>query len=87
MTWFDGDREPQEAHADAAGRRYVVAGREVRCPHCAGDRFAGRELPLGSRTSALLDTEWMAAGAFAMTCARCSAIQWFAARPERLDPE
>jgi hypothetical protein len=33
----------------------------------------------------MLDAEWLAAGAYAMTCTQCSAIQWFAARPQRLD--
>ncbi len=84
MGWFDGGDE-QDERADAVGRRYAVAGRQLRCAHCGGEQFTGREVPLGSRTSTMLDTEWLAAGAFAMTCATCRAIQWFAVQPERLD--
>jgi predicted nucleic-acid-binding Zn-ribbon protein len=85
MAWFSGGDE-EMAQADAAGQRYVVAGRPLRCAHCTSERFTGRELPLGSRASALFDVEWLTAGAYAMTCMECSAIQWFAARPERLTP-
>lgn len=82
MGWFDDDA--QDARADTAGRRYTVAGRPLRCVHCAAERFTGRDVPLGSRTAALLDTDWLSAGAYAMSCAECSAIQWFATKPERL---
>ena len=85
MGPFGGDPD-QDAGTAAEARRYAVGGRQLRCTHCTGERFTGREVPLGSRTAMLLDTEWLSAGAYAMTCVGCSAIQWFAARPERLDP-
>jgi hypothetical protein len=83
MGWFDDE---QDTPAETTGRRYGVAGRPLRCPHCAGEQFTGREVPLGSRAASLLDTEWLSAGAYAMICTACRAIQWFAAKPERLEP-
>ncbi len=85
MGLFGGDRDA-EGRDDAGARRYTVGGRPLRCAHCTGEQFTGREIPLGSRTAAVLNTEWLAPGAYAMTCASCSAMQWFAAQPERLDP-
>lgn len=82
MGWFSSDEEP--AAASASGHRYLVAGRPVRCAHCAGEEFVGQEVPLASRSAALLNVEWAAAGAYAMTCTACRAIQWFAVSPERV---
>lgn len=84
MGWFSSDEE--DAPSGAAGHRYVVAGRPLRCTHCAADQFFGQEVPLASRGAALLNVEWAAAGAYAMTCTECRAIQWFAVKPERATP-
>ncbi len=45
-----GDRDA-EGRDDAGARRYTVGGRPLRCAHCTGEHFTGREIPLGSRTA------------------------------------
>ena len=61
-----------------AGEIYLVAGREVRCPHCGGTRFFEREVLLDGRTMSLLDMEWLGDSAITLTCVECGRVEWFA---------
>jgi hypothetical protein len=70
---------------DRGPKRYAIAGRALRCPHCGQERFAARELLLETRGATVVGLEWLNDGAVALTCAECSAIQWFAARPQALE--
>lgn len=69
---------------DLGPGRYAAAGRQVRCAHCGGEHFEARNLLLDSRGATLVGLEWLNRDAVALTCATCTAMQWFGGRPERL---
>jgi hypothetical protein len=77
-----GFRAMQE---DRGPKAFAAAGRQIRCGHCGGTRFRSRDLLLDGRGASLVGLEWLSDGAVALICAECSAIQWFAGRPQPLD--
>ena len=64
---------------------FVVAGTQVRCPHCSHTEFERREILLNTRGASLFNLDWLNRGAVTLTCTKCSHIQWFNDPPESLD--
>jgi hypothetical protein len=70
---------------DLGPKAYAAAGHRIRCGHCGGTRFRSRDLLLDGRGASLVGLEWLSDGAVALICAECTAIQWFAGRPQEVE--
>ncbi len=68
-TWF----EPRE---------YVVAGRPLKCPHCAEMLFLPGYAVFNSGDLARGGIAWTGSGATALVCAECGRVEWFVLAPE-----
>ena len=66
------------ARGGEAGDRYLVAGREVTCPHCGGTRFFEGDALLDSRGASFVGLDWASKGAVTLTCCACGHVAWFA---------
>lgn len=75
----------QAMHEDLGPKRYAAAGRVIQCDHCREERFEARELLLDTRWASAAGLDWLNRGAVALTCAACSRMQWFAARPQPVE--
>jgi hypothetical protein len=62
-------------------RRVTIAGYELKCNHCGGNAFTGREALLNTAGMTFLDLEWLNASAEVLVCSRCGRLEWF------LDPQ
>lgn len=51
--------------------RYAPGGKALSCSHCGGDRFQATRMRI--------------VAGYQIACVDCGLIQWFSARPERLD--
>jgi hypothetical protein len=71
---------------DLGPKSYAAAGRQIRCGHCGGTRFRSRDLILDGRGASFFGLEWFSDGAVVLICGDCTAIQWFAGRPQQLEP-
>jgi hypothetical protein len=65
---------------------YSVAGRPVRCPHCAGAKFAPGSALLNTRGRTAFNVDWADPSASILVCAECGRIEWYANEPEEIDP-
>ncbi|HVU25678.1 MAG TPA: hypothetical protein VHE13_16225 [Opitutus sp.] len=77
-----------KAAVKAFGRtpvHFAAAGTQVVCPHCGGIDFDCREILLNTRGATFMNLDWLNHGATALTCRRCSRIEWFNETPELLD--
>lgn len=64
-------------------RRYAVAGRPVRCPHCGESEFVpGGNVLLNSRARTVFNIDWADPAAHVLVCAECGRIEWFSNEPE-----
>jgi predicted nucleic-acid-binding Zn-ribbon protein len=61
---------------------FSTAGKQVHCPHCGHVEFDCREILLNTRGATLLNLDWLNRGAVALTCKKCSRIEWFNETPE-----
>jgi hypothetical protein len=68
-----------------APRRYSVAGRPVRCPHCGETTFLPGRALLNSRARSVLNVDWADPLAATLVCAECGRIEWFASEPEEIE--
>jgi hypothetical protein len=66
------------------GERYVVAGRAVRCPHCAGGLFVEGRAQLNTAGMSFLNLDWANRSAATLTCTACGRIEWFLTDPEEV---
>ena len=76
-----------KAAAKAFGKtpvQFSVAGRQVRCAHCDHTEFDAREVLMNTRGATLINLDWLNRGAVALTCKKCSRIEWFNDTPEAL---
>ena len=64
---------------------FAAGGKQVRCPHCGSDRFHDRRILLNTAGMTYIGLDWANKEATALTCGRCSMIQWFREPPERID--
>lgn len=53
-------------------------GRALRCPLCAGERFAQREYALRTVEDEMFKQPWAADQVTAYVCAECGNVLWFA---------
>jgi hypothetical protein len=56
---------------------FVVAGKQLTCPHCGNTRFRRRKASLNTAASSITSTEWADREACILVCANCSRIEWF----------
>lgn len=65
-------------NGEEAGNCYRVAGKQVCCLHCGGERFFERDVLLDGRDASLLGVEWASKGATALVCTACGHTDLFA---------
>ena len=65
-------------------QRYRIAGIEVKCPHCGDDDFETGTAMLNTAGLTLLNLDWANRTAHTLICVKCSRIQWFLQKPERI---
>jgi len=70
----------QESSAPA---EYTIAGKVVRCPHCAHEKFTSGRALLNSAGSTFFRLDWADPAATILVCAECGRIEWFAQEPDR----
>jgi hypothetical protein len=64
-------------------RRYRVAGRPVKCPHCGEATFVpGGNVLLNTRARSVFNIDWADPTASVLVCAECGRIEWFATEPQ-----
>ena len=63
-------------------KTYIIAGKQVVCPHCGEREFEGRKVLMNTRGVTFFNLDWLNRGATALTCAKCSRIEWFHTEPE-----
>jgi hypothetical protein len=63
-------------------REYSIAGRQVKCPHCGGTKFAPGSALLSTRWRSAFSAEWLDPLATVLACAECGRIEWFANEPD-----
>jgi predicted nucleic-acid-binding Zn-ribbon protein len=67
-----------------AGDRYSVAGKAVRCAHCAHEQFVEGRAQLNTAGMTFLNLDWANRQAATLTCTRCGRIEWFLADPQEI---
>ena len=65
--------------------RYVIADKQVNCPHCGGDDFTEGIAQLTTATRTVLGFETADSDARILTCSQCGRIEWFVSA--EYDPE
>jgi DNA-directed RNA polymerase subunit RPC12/RpoP len=61
----------------SAGECVEIAGRQLTCPHCGGDRFFCSEAQLNTAGMTFLGLDWANRSATIYECARCGRLEWF----------
>ncbi|MEQ8766160.1 MAG: DNA-binding protein [Planctomycetota bacterium] len=69
-------------HSKEQTGRYVVAGRQVVCPHCGHDEFEASKSQLNTAGMSFLGLDWANKSAHILICTACSRIEWFGQAPE-----
>jgi hypothetical protein len=77
----------EEPAAPQESARFRIAGRDVRCPHCAHDLFEARDILLNTRGMTFFRLDWLNRSATALVCANCGLVQLFAASPQPPDAD
>jgi hypothetical protein len=54
-----------------------IDGLELKCLHCANDRFYGRRILLNTGWLTLFDLDWLNRRATTFICSDCTMIHWF----------
>lgn len=65
-------------------KSYTTAGKPVQCPHCGHAEFEQRKVLLNTRGVTFFNFDWLNKGATALTCQKCSRIEWFANEPQEM---
>ena len=68
--------------ANPMSNTYYVVGKQVQCPHCGHWEFEKRQVLMNTRGVTFFNLDWLNRGATALTCAKCSHIEWFQDEPE-----
>ena len=63
---------------------YRMAGLKVKCNHCGSTLFHARDAQLNTAGMTFFRLDWANKSARALTCAKCSMIQWFLSAPEEV---
>ncbi len=63
------------------GDTFTIAGKALRCPHCAHDRFEEARAQLDTPFATLVRPNWVST----LTCVRCGRIELFQNDGESLD--
>jgi hypothetical protein len=63
---------------------FGVAGQIVACSHCGGKDFAEGSALLNSRGLTFLNLDWANQDASLLICRKCSHIEWFLDKPEKV---
>lgn len=65
--------------------QFSVAGKQVKCAHCGHTDFDHREILLNTRGATFMNVDWLNGDAVALTCSKCSRIEWFNDSPQALN--
>ena len=81
--FFTAVRRGLQAMGEApSGERYTVAGKAVRCAHCAHEQFVEGRALLNTAGLTFVNLDWANRSAATLTCTNCGRIEWFLADPE-----
>jgi predicted nucleic-acid-binding Zn-ribbon protein len=69
--------------ARMASRRFSVADKPVRCPHCGGETFEEGSALLNTRGLTFLNLDWANRDATTLVCTECGKVEWFLRTPEK----
>lgn len=61
---------------------YYAVGKQIQCPHCGHRKFEKKQVLMNTRGVTFFNLDWLNRGATALTCAKCSRIEWFQEEPE-----
>ena len=64
-------------NGEPAGETYMIAGRELVCPHCGNRRFEQGEAQLNTAGLTMLGLDWANRSATIFECTACGRIEWF----------
>jgi hypothetical protein len=64
--------------------RFMAAGKQIACPHCAGEIFELRSAVVNTRAMTFLRLDWLNRGAAILVCESCGLLSWFRTPPERI---
>lgn len=64
-------------NGEPAGETYVVAGKQLVCPHCGNIRFEQGEAQLNTQGLTFLRLDWANRSATIFECTNCGRIEWF----------
>jgi DNA-directed RNA polymerase subunit RPC12/RpoP len=62
-------------------RKYEVAKRPVRCPHCGESLFVDGRALLNTPGLTFMNLDWANRSATILVCSECGRIEWFAREP------
>ncbi len=76
------NRSKEKAGTPLTPGRYLLAGRDVRCPHCEGDTFIEGNAQVNTTvSSALLGIDYKKV--YTLICTECGYLQWMMNEPLR----
>ena len=61
---------------------YLVADKQVVCPHCGSNEFALGSAQLNTTGMTFVGLDWADKSAYTLMCAHCGRIEWFGQKPE-----
>lgn len=73
----------QASNGEPVGYRYEVENEPIVCPHCGGETFDCGEAQLNTSGMTFLGLDFLNRSVYALVCARCGRIEWFAQQPDR----
>ncbi|HSK46666.1 MAG TPA: DNA-binding protein [Coriobacteriia bacterium] len=63
---------------------FQVAGVQVKCSHCGGEKFDEGSALLNTPGLTFFNLDWANRDAFLLVCDRCGKIEWFMQEPTRI---
>ena len=64
-------------NGEPAGDEYLIADRQLVCPHCGNTRFEQGEAMLNTAGLTFLKLDWANRSATIFECTACGRIEWF----------
>lgn len=71
------------AAAAMESRKYSVAEKPVRCPHCGSETFDQATALLNTAGMSFLNLDWANRSATTLICTECGHVQWFVKTPDK----
>ncbi len=77
MGFISSFRRALNSDGSGSENEYVVAGKQVVCPHCGGTQFEEGRAQLNTRALTFLDLDWADRNADVLVCRNCGHLEWF----------